>query len=76
MVFVNSLSSADFFMAMMFIIAIDDWWKWYDLNIPDDAWISIVQNSDLDTLIEIKDPAWILALQHHTPEFLKLVWIH
>lgn len=60
---------------VLYIIKIDDWWRWYDLNIPDSAWVSIVQNADLDTLIEITDPAWQLALQYAMPEFLTEICI-
>jgi hypothetical protein len=62
-------------MLLLYIIQIDDWWKWYDLNIPDSAWISIIQNHDLETLIEITDPAWQLALQYSTPDFLTQICI-
>ena len=66
-----------FFMTrlVLYIIQIDDWWKWYDLNIPDDAWTSIVQNADLETLIEITDPGWLLAIQIAMPEFLTEICI-
>lgn len=57
-------------MAKLYIIQIDDWTRWYDLNIPDEAWITLVQNSDLETLIEIVDPVWQMALELWPPEFV------
>lgn len=70
-----SSSSADFFMAELYILHIDDWPRWYDLNIPDWAWITLAQNQELETLIEFVDPLWKIAFEMATPDFVQSICI-
>ena len=61
---------------LYFILAIDDWPDFWDLNIPDEAYVELSQNADLDTLIEFVDPKWELAIRHRQPDCLIPIWIH
>jgi hypothetical protein len=62
-------------MADLYILQIDDWCEWYDLNVPDHAWITLAQNQDLETLIEIVDPLWKMAFEIATPSFVQKICI-
>jgi hypothetical protein len=64
-------SNADFFTAMYYVIDIEDWTDWYDLDVPDSAWITIAQNEYLETLIEIQDPLWQMAFALAAPDFVQ-----
>jgi len=59
-----------------YLLGIDDWWKFEDLNVPDTSWHSLGQNQVLDTLIEFTDPVWDLLIHHLEPDFLTPIWIH
>ena len=61
---------------MRYTLEIDDWWKFWDLDIPDTAWISQGQNPELTTLIHITDPIWIHRLRELNPNFLSPQWLH
>ena len=69
--YVPSVQQCRFFTAMYYVIDIDDWTAWYDLDIPDSAWISLAQNEFLETLIEIQDPLWQLVFEWATPDFVQ-----
>ncbi len=69
--YVLSVQQCRFFTAMYYVIDIEDWTAWYDLDIPDSAWITIAQNHDLETLIEIQDPLWQLAFEFAAPDFVQ-----
>jgi hypothetical protein len=58
-----------------YLLSIDDWTDFWDLNIPDTAWHSLGQNADLDTLIEITDPIWNTVIHHAAFDFLTPIWI-
>jgi hypothetical protein len=59
-----------------YLLSLDDWWRFYDLNLPDDAWHDLGQNTDLDTLIEITDPIWSTVIHHANFDFLTPIWLH
>ena len=63
-------------LIMIYVLDIEDWWAFYDLNIPDSGWYSIGQDENLNTYIKITDPTWSAALAVHTPFFLIPQWIH
>jgi hypothetical protein len=58
-----------------YLLSIDAWPDFWDLNIPDTAWHSLGQNQDLDTLIEFTDPKWNTVIHHAAPDFLTPIWI-
>jgi hypothetical protein len=64
-----------FLIMRFYLLGIDNWCEFYDLNIPDSSWISLGQNQDLDTLIEITDPLWSAALEYINLDFLIPIWI-
>ena len=77
MVILFQSSITDFFMTRLYyILAVDDWTDFWDLNIPESAYISLGQNDNLETLIEFTDPTWALAISHKQPDCLTPIWIH
>jgi len=67
----------DLFMTRLYyILAVDDWTDFWDLNIPESAYQELGQNANLETLIEFTDPTWALAISHKQPNFLTPIWIH